>query len=165
MPFQASAVNNDLPLAIQGDFASINPRSAVIAGEAGLVAGAGGVTVAAFGWIQADGRTVLNAPASGTPAPDGFIHREQQALITTYLAEYSMTIQAGFGMGMMRSGDYYVLSATAAVKGNKVFASTTTGAITYGAAGATIAGYVETDFIVTVAAAANTLAVMTGLQP
>lgn len=163
MSFQ-TAVNNDLPLAIAGDFASSNPRSAWPALEGQYVAGAAGVTVAAFAWIQSDGRSILNVQPAGGGAPDGFIHREQQALITTYLADSTLVIPQGFPVTLMESGDYFILSATAAVKGNKVFASVTTGAITYGAAGATIAGYVETAFYVKQAAAANTLAVMSRIQ-
>ena len=159
MGFQTS-VNNDLPLAIAGDFASSNPRAAYAALEGSFVAGSGGVTVARFAWIQTDGITVKNAPQAGTPKPDGFIHREQQALITAYLADSGNLVPAGFPVTLMRTGDYFALSATAAVKGNKVFASLTDGSITYGAAGATIGGYVETDFVVIVAASSNTLAVI-----
>lgn len=158
--FQAVAVNNDLPLAIAGDFASANPRSSLVAPEGGYVAAAAGVTVARFAWIQTDGRTLANAPQTGTAAPDAFIHREQQALITAYLAESSLVVPGGFAVTGMKTGDYWVLSATAAVLGNKVFAKLTDGSITYGAAGATIAGYVETAFVVSQAAAANTLAAM-----
>lgn len=157
MGFQTS-VNADLPLAIAGDFASNNPRAAYPATEGAHVAGAGGVIVARFAWIQADGVTVKNSPAAGTPVPDGFIHREQQALITNYLADSGNTVPAGFPVTLMESGDYFGLSATAAAKGNKVFASTTDGSITYAAAGATVAGYVETPFVVKTAALANTLA-------
>lgn len=163
MGFQ-TAVNSDLPIALAGDFASSNPRAAYPALEGEFVAGAAGVTVAAFAWIQTDGRTVLNVQPAGGAAPDGFVHREQQALITTYLSDSTLLIPQGFPVTLMESGDYFVLSATAAVNGNKVFASVTTGAITYGAAGATIAGYVETAFYVKQAAAANTLAVMSLIQ-
>src|SRR5574337_1140790 len=100
MGFQ-TAVNADLPLAIAGDFASNNPRAAYPATEGAHVAGAGGVVVARFAWIQADGVTVKNSPAAGTPVPDGFIHREQQALITNYLADSGNTIPAGFPVTLM----------------------------------------------------------------
>lgn len=159
MSFQ-NAVNADLPLAIAGDYATSNPRAAYPAVEGQFVAGAAGVTVALFAWIQADGRTVLNAQPAGGAAPDGFIHREQQALITTYLADNSSLVPAGFPVTLMETGDYFALSTAAATKGQKAFASTTTGAITYGAAGATIAGSVETAFIVKQGALANTLAVI-----
>lgn len=154
-----TVVNLQQAPAIAGDFASNNPRSALVAPEGGHVAGAGGLTVAAFAWVQADGKTVLNSDASA--APDGFIHREQQALITAYLGESSNTIPQGFGVVVMRTGDYFfTANVNAAVKGQKVFAKLTDGTTRTGAAGATIAGYVETNFVVTGACATGEVGVM-----
>ena len=60
--------------------------------EGGFVAGAAGVTaLAASPGFKADGVTVLN---TGTGKPDGFIHRDQQALISTYLAESGNLIRS-----------------------------------------------------------------------
>lgn len=138
-----------------GDFASNNPRANVLAGPGGLVAGTGGVTVATFGWVQTDGKTVLNA---GTTAPSGFISRQDmQAVITVYGAGYGNTIPAGFQVTLYNKGDFGVETTTAATVGQKIFASTTTGAVQTGAAGATISGYVETPFYVASAGAANTV--------
>ena len=116
--------------AVEGDFASSNPRASVLAGPGGLVAGPGGVTVGRFGWIQPDMRSVQNygtAPA----APDGFVHREQQALITTYLAIASMVIPAGFGMTLMASGDFWAKNNGPGVfvKGGTVYARYSDGSI------------------------------------
>jgi hypothetical protein len=86
-------VNAQQAPAVAGDFASANPRASVVAPEGGFVAGAGGVTVGKFAWIADDGRTVQsfgNAPN----APDGFVHRDQQALITAFLGEASNVIPA-----------------------------------------------------------------------
>ena len=80
MGFQTQVQAQQAP-AVAGDFASANPRAAVVSPEGGFVAGAAGVTVGRFAWIQADGVTVLN---TGTGKPDGFIHREQQAFITVF---------------------------------------------------------------------------------
>ena len=84
-------VNQQNPPAVVGDFASANPRSTFLAGPGGLVAGAQGVTVGTFGWVAPDFKTV-NSFASGPVAPDGFIHREQQALITVYLEIASLLV-------------------------------------------------------------------------
>ncbi len=144
--------------AVAGDFASSNPRASVVAPEGGFVAGAGGVTVATFGWEQTDG-TVLNA---GAAAPTGFVHREQQALITTYLAESGNVIPAGFPVTLMRTGDYWFKANTnAAVVGQKVFASITDGTTRTAAAGATVTGYIETVFTVSQACLTGELGVMT----
>jgi hypothetical protein len=167
MPFQATQVNNDLPLAISGDYASSNPRSALVGIEGQYVAATGGLTIGQFCWVQADGRSLGNLPPNGvTTAPDGFVHRAQQALITTYLAEYGNVIQAGFPAAAMTSGDYFQTSPSVPTRGQKVFASlTVAGQITYGAAGATVAGYVETNFAVDVPApAVNTLSVITSVS-
>ena len=158
MPFQ-NLVNLQQAPAVAGDFASANPRSAVVANEAAFVAGAGGVTVGRFAWIQSDGVTVLN---TGTGKPDGFIHRDQQALISTYLAEASNVIPVGFAVTLMRTGDYYATSTVAAaVKGNKAFAKLADGTMQPAAAGATVSGFIETDFTVSRACALNELAVIT----
>lgn len=158
MGFQTQ-VNITPAIAVAGDFASSNPRSAVVGIEGGYVAGTGGITVGTFVWIQSDDKTVLN---SGSGKPDGFIHREQQALITTYLAESGNVIPAGFPVTVMRTGDYYAkATVAAAVKGNKAFAKLTDGTMQPGAAGATISGFVETDFVITRACLVNELAVIT----
>ncbi len=134
MGFQ-SQVNLTPAPAVAGDFASANPRNTVIAGPGGLVAGSGGVTVGRFGWLQSDLATVLShgtAPA----APDGFVHREQQALITTYLGESGNTIPEGFAMTMMNEGDFWALvtGSTAATKNAAIYAAYADGSITIGSA-------------------------------
>lgn len=104
MGFQTAVQLQQAP-AVAGDFASANPRRSFVGPEGGFVAGAAGVTVGRFCWIQSDGKTVLN---TGTGKPDGFIHREQQALITTYLAENGSLIPTGFPVTIMQTGDYWV---------------------------------------------------------
>lgn len=158
MSFQ-TAVNQQQAPAVAGDFASANPRASVIGpGQGSWVAGAGGVTIGKFAWGAADG-TVLNA---GANAPTGFVHRDQQGQIVTYLTEAGMVIQAGLPLTLHRTGDYFVKVAgpNAAVVGNKVFASNTTGDAAFGDAGATIAGYTETPWVCSRAAAIGELAVM-----
>lgn len=157
MAFQGT-VNLQQAPAIAGDFASSNPRASLPSPEGAFVAGAAGVTVGRFAWVQSDGVTVLN---TGTGKPDGFVHREQQALITAYLADNSRLVPQGFAVTLMRTGDYYATAnVSSAVRLEKAFASTTDGSIQFAAAGSTIAGYVETDFVCTVAAALGELAVM-----
>jgi hypothetical protein len=158
MGFQVSVTLQQAP-AVAGDFASANPRASYPSPEGGFVAGAAGVTVGRFCWIQADGVTVLN---TGTGAPNGFVHREQQALITTYLAESGNVIPQGFPVTVMRTGDYFATSTVAAsVLGNKAFAKLADGTMQPGAAGATISGFVETPFVITQACAIGELAVIT----
>jgi len=103
--------------------------------------------------VQEDGVTVLN---SGTGKPDGFVHREQQGLISTYLAESSMTIPQGFAVTLQRTGDYFVkATGAAAERGQPAFADPATGEVSFGGTG------VETDFVCSQACGADELAVIT----
>ena len=157
MGFQTQVQAQQAP-AVAGDFASANPRAAVVSPEGGFVAGAAGVTVGRFAWIQADGVTVLN---TGTGKPDGFIHREQQALISTYLAESGNLIPVGIPVTLMRTGDYYAtVTVASAEKGEKAFAKLADGTMQPAAAGATVSGFIETDFAISWHAGVGELAVM-----
>ena len=154
MGFQ-TVINQYSAPAVEGDFASSNPTASVVVGDSALTAGAAGVTVGRFAWATAAG-VVSNVQTSG--APTGFVHREQQAVITTWLGASSMLIPAGLQMALMSAGDYWGRSTTtAATIGQKIFASITDGTICTGAAGATIAGFVETKFVAQSVAAAGEL--------
>lgn len=139
--------------AVAGDFASSNPRSTVLAGPGALVADTAGVTVGRFAWADANGK-VTNA---GTGVPTGFVHREQQGVITIWLAESTMVIPAGLGVTLHNLGDFWAATKTVATIGQKVFASNTDGTISTGAAGDTIAGSTETDWFVASAGAVGAL--------
>ena len=127
MGFQKQ-VNLQQAPAVEGDFASANPRAVVLSPEAGFVAGNDGVTIGRFAWIGVDGVTVENvgiAPA----APNGFVHREQQGLITAYLAEQSMLVPQGLPVVLHNQGDFWVKNAgsgTTAI-GESVYADYGTG--------------------------------------
>jgi hypothetical protein len=155
MPFQKSVNTYPAP-ANAGDFASSNPRASVVSPESGFVAATGGVTVGRFAW--ATGTTVAN---TGAGAPTGFVHRDQQASITTYLAESGNAVLQGQPVTLMSIGDYWFTANTnAAVVGQKVFAKLTDGSTQTGAAGAIISGFVETPFVVSQACLTGELAVM-----
>lgn len=148
MGFQKQVNANQAP-AVAGDFASANPRASVLAGAGGLIAGAGGVTVGKFAWVDDDGITVFNH-GTATRKPDGFVHREQQAMITTYLAEASNVIPEGMPVVLHSEGDFWatVTGATAATLNASVFADYDTGDITIGAAstGASVTGSIGATF-------------------
>lgn len=135
MSFQ-TRVNLFNPPAVAGDFASANPRATVLAGEGALIAGPNGVTVGQFAWVSAaDGRTINNFPVS-TNDLMGFVHRDQQALITGFLAEASLLIPPGFPVTLFDAGDFWdeVTGATAATVGAACYAVYGTGALVIGAA-------------------------------
>lgn len=129
MGFQTK-VNQFPAPAVEGDFASNNPRSVVLAGPGGLVCGAKGVTVGRFAWVSPDDVTVNNFGAA--PAvPDGFVHRDQQGLITAYLQEDSMLVPEGFPITLHRTGDFWAKNngPAALAKGAAVYASYEDGSI------------------------------------
>jgi hypothetical protein len=136
-----SVINQYPAPGVEGGFASTNPDATYPAGEAALVAGSNGVTIGRFAW-EVNG-VVSN---SGTGAPAGFVCRDGQASITTWLGSDSNVIQAGREITLKTAGDYWARTSTAATRGQKIFASLTTGQVQTGAAGATITGYAETNF-------------------
>jgi hypothetical protein len=154
MPFQ-SVVNTVPALGVAGDFASVNPRSTVLAGAGALVAASGGAIVGHFCW-STDGVTVAS---TGTGAVLGFVAREQQALITTYLAEASNSVPTGFPVTVYSAGDFFATNAGsgAVTRGLKAFANLADGSIQFAAAGATVAGAIETKWIAASAVAAGEL--------
>lgn len=143
MAFQ-TAVGIRYAPAQAGDFASANPRASVLAGAGSLLAGASGVTIGLFAWANSAG-LVSNA---GTGAPSGFVHREPSASIVTWLGTSGNVIQPNREITLHQSGDFWAVTTTTYTKGQKVFASLTTGQIATGAAGATIAGFIETKWVV-----------------
>ncbi|PYD47139.1 structural cement protein Gp24 [Novacetimonas pomaceti] len=242
MPFP-NTVNYNWPVSFPGAWASENPRRSVLAWANGLRAGTGGVSVAAFAWVQADGASVLNTPPSdaaatatasasvaaggvsaitvtsggsgygavptvtlsggggtgaqatatigngvvtgitvtapgtgyttaptitlsapvATPAaPDGFVVREQQGLMTQYLQEATMTIPQGFMVTLADGGDVFCACASDAARGDVVCASVTDGGITAVAPGTDAPdGYVATGWRVALPAATGGLIAIT----
>lgn len=127
--------------AVEGDFCSANPRFSTIAGPGALVAGPAGVTIGRFGWanpatLDGDGADAL-VNSYGAGAPLGFVGRNQQGLITTYLAASGMVIPSGFGMFMYSGGDFWAKNngSAAALVGQKAFARLSDGAVIFGATG------------------------------
>ena len=139
-------------MAVAGDFCSNNPYFSFDAGPGGLVAGSSGVTVGLFAWVHyppdADGTPsqVFNNPGPVQPTgthggtvgpPNGFVHRAQQALITTFLADASMVIPQGFPVTLMAGGDFWVVNngTTDAQVGQKAFANPANGQALFAGAG------------------------------
>lgn len=139
-PFASS-----LPLAVEGDFCSANPRASMLAGEGALVAGALPVTVGRFGWASAAGLVRNDASLGGRL---GFIGlRGQLVLITSYLGGFGMQVQPGYSMSMWDSADLFMRFAAGATIGQKVFANFNDGTAIAGAAGSTPAGAAYTASI------------------
>lgn len=125
--------------AVEGDFATANPRFVYLAGPGGFVAGAAGVTIGRFVWALPyptdpnGGPQIANSFGAGPVA--GFIHREQQGTITTFLAESGMLVLPGTMLTIMSGGDFWVKNtgAAEAIFGQKAYANLSTGAVTFAA--------------------------------
>jgi hypothetical protein len=138
--FQTQAAYNPAP-AVEGDFASTNPRTTVLAAAGALVCGALGAIVGRFAWLSYSQLDSDNAPAVvnnfGSGPVAGFIHREQQGLIEVYLQEYSMLVPAGFPVTVFNEGDFWMKNggATPAQVGQKVYANYADGTASAAATG------------------------------
>ena len=156
MSFQAQ-VNLQPAPAVEGDFASANPRAVMLAGEGTLVTGASGVTVGRFAWADANG-VVNNYYTVG--GRNGFIHREQQAVITVFLDETSNLVPAGLPVTLYVQGEFWGKFAGGATIGQKVYASYADGTLSAAATGTpptntgTVSTATDTTLTVTTAPAA-----------
>lgn len=137
-----SQVNVQPAPGIVGDFCSANPRFSVLAGPGGLVAGPLGAYVGRFAWTSSSQQDADSAPAAvnnfGSGLVAGFIHREQQGLITDYLQIASLLVPAGFPITVMDGGDFWAINdgAAAAFPGMKAYAKYADGKVTFAATGA-----------------------------
>lgn len=142
MSFQTS-VNTDPAPAVEGDFASANPRASLLAGPGALTAGVGGVIVGRFARAKNSDGTVTNADP-GVANRLAFVHRNQPALITAWLGEASMLVNQGLEITLFDAGDFWARFAGGAAIGQKVFASYADGTAIAGADGSPPAGAVVT---------------------
>jgi hypothetical protein len=128
-----TAVNVQPAPAVAGDFCDHNPRWSVDAGPGGLVAGTAGLSVAQFAWLSYSASDGDGAPAIannfGSGPVAGFVHREQQALMLSYLADAGMVVPSGFPVTLMGGGGFWIKNSgtTQALPGMKVYAAFSTG--------------------------------------
>jgi hypothetical protein len=146
-------INYQPAAGVEGDFCDSNPRSSVDAGPGGLIVGSAGAVIGRFHWTLASPVDANGAPTtitnSGTGLPTGFLHREQQGLITAYLAENGMTVLPGAAITLMKTGGFWGRNngSAATAKDQKVFANNTDGSLATAAAGATVTGFTETKWV------------------
>lgn len=127
-------VNTDPAYAVEGDFASANPRASLLAGVAALTAAAVGVTIGRFARAKNSDGTVTNGDP-GVASRIGFVHRDQPAIITPFLAESTMLVPHGSPVTLFDAGDFWARFAGGATIGQKVFASNADGSAIAGTAG------------------------------
>lgn len=138
-------VNLNPPIGIEGGWASASNTRNVLAGTAQYVADTTGVLIGRFAYANAaTGKASYVKPASMVNVQVGFIARGTNAgLVTAWLGSDSMVIPAGYGVTLTNNGDFFVKTSTAATIGQAVFQNDTTGVISTGTAGATVAGATE----------------------
>jgi hypothetical protein len=145
-----TAVTVQPAIGVEGDFASANPRFSVIAGAGAFVCGAAGVRVGRFAWASMAAVDDVGGPAIvnnfGSGPVTGFVHREQQGLITQYLQNASMLVPAGFGITLMNGGDFVVRNAGSgqALINQKAYAIFADGSVRFGATGSPDSGGTST---------------------
>ena len=134
-------------IGVPGAFASINP---IVSAPMGYIAGAN-VPIGGFCWEDPDNEGQVLPSGSGMPL--GFVCREQ--VYPYFGADAIDYVPKGENVSVQLEGDFYVKTAAAVTKGQKVFANLTTGAVTGAAAGATVTGAVETNWIFITSAGAG----------
>lgn len=158
MSFQKK-VNLNPPLGVVGTFASIGVSHTALASVEQFVAGENGVTIANFAWADTINGVVQNVkPADTTNWVQGFMERDSNiAVLTAWQDQATMLVPKGLPVSVYDRGDFFVVAATPATVGQKVFASDTDGTIKTDAAAATVAGYTETNFTVASSGTAGTV--------
>lgn len=138
-----SQVNLYYSGAVAGDKASHNP--VVYRPKNPLAEGA--VTVGNFVFEGTDPETQVSASGSVVA---GFVQRIINYYNFNITSSGTLTIPDETPITVAIKGDFYAAftQSSAPTYGQKAFASTTDGSITYANAGATVAGHVETEFAV-----------------
>lgn len=117
--------------AVPGDFASSNPMVFKLTSVGKTIADASGVTVGKFATLNSDG-TVTSVPGAAPSSTTriGFVHRELNAQIVTFLAESGSTIQSGQPVALFGTGDFFVnadVVVGSPTRGAAILWDTTTG--------------------------------------
>lgn len=155
-------------LGVPGDKATLNP---FVYTDRNYLAGDAAVTVGNFVWDDPDnpvppnyhGSGVLQALSSGEDGvlPLGIVQRNLSYINYNILDGGTLVVPENAPLQVVVKGDMYVVSTTAATKGQAVFATLADGSIQTGTAGATVTGTVtgavETPWIVVDGGAAGEL--------
>ena len=147
-------VNVEPAAGLPGGYAAVNP---IVSTPRGYIAKAA-VTAGCFCWEDSTNAGQVNPSGSGVPL--GLVVREVNVPMGTDRA-YTNAVPAGSTATVAVAGDFYVVPTAAVTKGNKVFASTTDGSVKGGAAGATVSGHVETEWVFDTSAGSGELAIIT----
>lgn len=118
-------VNRHMAPGVVGAFASMNPRSVVLAGPGALIAdSASPVVVGFFAWAASG----VAYGSEQSNAQLGFVGNEGQTVITDFLGVSRLSIQAGFPVTLYNRGDFWAQVAGAVTVGAEIYADALTGA-------------------------------------
>lgn len=133
-----SFVNNELPIGVPGDFASADIHVSVNGGQGQFIAPPAGTTIGVFAWFN---------PATGlatnyyTPNSFlGFVHRENNGLITQFLGISALQVVPGNMVTGQEQGSFLGQFVSGATAKQKVYADPVTGALTANATGNGVTG-------------------------
>ena len=159
MPLQ-TVINLDQAVAVAGDRASLNE---IVYHTTNPIA-ATDITVGTFVWNK-DGQEGL-ADYGGTGAPLGFVERwlAYANWFNNNAEDGTLVIDKEKQLQVARRGDFWAVCKTAATVGQKVFAHKTNGTISAATAGGTVAGAVETDWVVKTQGAAGDLIIISSWE-
>ena len=150
------SVNIACAPAVAGDCASQNP---MVYYFENFKAGASGITVGGFAYIDTTDPTLVNAV--GTGAPLGFVERSLEHFNYDTSSDGSLVIPAGGNVAVAIRGDFYIEAPAAVSVGDVAFVDNTTGEVSFDAPGTTVSGSTETAWTaMTEAAAAGDLIVI-----
>lgn len=126
MGFQTVVNANQAP-AVEGDFASQNPRHNVIGAAGQLVAPASGLKVGKFFFINPATGLCSQSYVAGVYTQVAFLARNSQGLITAFLADNTQVVPGGFMVVGFDGGDFWARFNGAISSGGTVYADETTG--------------------------------------
>lgn len=118
---------------VLGDFSSANPRFSVVVGAQAFVAGAA-LFVGRFCWADYTNHSLTS---SGSGPVTGFMGRNQQGLITTFLASSTLQVLSGIQVFAYSGGDFWVVNngVNITTVGMKAYANFATGNVSFAATG------------------------------
>ena len=151
-------VNLQPPPGAPGQFASMNPRATVLAGTGALRAAlAAAVVVGNFAWAATDGVAYGDSSHGGLL---GFVGNDHQTVITDFLGQSRLSVQAGFPVTLFSRGDFWAfVNGGAITVGLPVYADRDTGAPTISATAASVTGSISTTTLTVTAVGSGALRV------
>lgn len=149
-----NVVKTEPAIGLPGGYAAVNP---IVSTPRGYIAKTA-CKVGGFVWEDSEVEGQVNPSGSGLPL--GFVVREVNVPMGTNV-DYTNEIPVGGTVTVAVEGDFFVQPAASVTKGQKVFASLTTGAVSGGAAGATVSGSIETNWVFDTSAGAGEIAIIT----